>query len=269
VFATSFTCALIGAGCASPERGADQIANRGGLQSLVIAGQGFQHRAYARVRGSSGMLVLFVDSDGTPWEASGTRVSADPTPTVPLALKLAIETPDSVLYLGRPCYFGAGPKTSCPPSMWTARRYSEDAVNSMVTATTTFAEAHGFSRVLLVGYSGGGTVAVLMAPRLHSAAGVITIAANLDTDAWTQWHRYAPLSGSLNPYLQPALPRSVPEWHLLAERDVNVPYATVERYLERVPAGHIRRYPAFDHACCWEKVWPSVLSQVIAELGGS
>jgi hypothetical protein len=258
---------LLMAACASPQRSADRIARHGGLRSLVLSGKGFEHRAYAAVRSSGGMLVLFIDGDGTPWKADGTRVASDPTPRTPLALKLAVETPDSVLYLGRPCYFGLGPESSCSPGAWTSARYSADIVNSMVAAATGFAEARGFSRVLLVGYSGGGTVATLMAPRMRSAVGVVTIAANLDTDAWAQLHGYAPLTGSLNPSREPPLPPSVLEWHLIGDRDANVPYLAAQRYLERVPTDRIRRYPTFDHVCCWEEAWPSFLRQLHAELG--
>ena len=49
--------------------------------------------------------------------------------------------------------------------------------------------------VTFVGYSGGGVLAVLIAERLDNVAGVITVGANLDTDAWTEHHGYLPLTG--------------------------------------------------------------------------
>jgi pimeloyl-ACP methyl ester carboxylesterase len=215
------------------------------------------------------MLVLFVEGDGTPWDDEGARIASNPTPRVPLALKLAAETPGSVLYLGRPCYFEGEPPPPCTPSLWTSERYSSAVVSSMVAAADAFASAHGISRVLLVGYSGGGTVAALMAPRMRSVAGVVTIAANLDTEAWVKWHGYLPLTGSLNPFLQPPLPAGLPEWHLVGGRDVNVPYSTVQRYFERVPPASILRYPTYDHVCCWEALWPTLLQQlpIAAESG--
>ena len=134
---------LLAAGCASPERNADRIAQRAGLEPLTLTGKGFDHRAYWAFRGSGGTLVLFVDGDGTPWQDSGTRVASDPTPRVPLALKLAAETPGPVLYLGRPCYFKQGPRTACTSRLWTSDRYSEVVVSSMLAAADSYASAHG------------------------------------------------------------------------------------------------------------------------------
>jgi pimeloyl-ACP methyl ester carboxylesterase len=267
LFLFLFAGFLFLASCASPERSAHRIAHRAGLAPLTLPGNGFEHRAYAALRGGEGTLVLLVDSDGTPWIESGTRAASDPTPRVPLALKLAAETPGPVLYLGRPCYYGAGPRSACTPRFWTSDRYSPEVVESMVAAADSFAAAHGLSRVLLVGYSGGGALAALMAPRLSRTVGVVTIAADLDTDAWAKWHRYAPLSGSLNPAAEP--PLRVPEWHLVGGRDVNVPVATARRYLERVPPEQVFLYPTYDHACCWEELWPSFLRRLPLDPGTS
>jgi pimeloyl-ACP methyl ester carboxylesterase len=136
----------------------------------------------------------------------------------------------------------------------------------MSAAATAYADAHGFGRVLLVGYSGGGTLVMLMARRMPLAVGVVTIAANLDPDAWTALHGYLPLTGSLDPSVEPSLPGTVREWHLVGDRDANVPYTAAERYLLRVPPARVWRYATFDHVCCWEREWPSVFRRVRAEL---
>lgn len=88
-------------------------------------------------------------------------------PRVPLGLELAVRTPESVLYLGRPCYFGLI-RDGCTEKVWTSERDSAAVVASMVAATKTYVAAHNFQRVLIVGYSGGGTLAVLMASQLSA-----------------------------------------------------------------------------------------------------
>ena len=55
----------------------------------------------------------------------------------------------------------------------------------------------GAAKVILVGYSGGGAIAVLLAARRLDVAGVITVSADLDLAYWTQRDGLAPLSGSL------------------------------------------------------------------------
>jgi len=98
-------------------------------------------------------LVVFMDGDGSPWIEGGRRIARDPTPHVPLALELAVRTPASVLYLGRPCYLEITRPPECSERLWTSQRYSRDVVASMSAAASAFTSEHHFKRVLLVGYS--------------------------------------------------------------------------------------------------------------------
>ncbi|MDB6090514.1 MAG: hypothetical protein JWN85_3298 [Gammaproteobacteria bacterium] len=283
-----FFLTLAVSGCAGPVKRVEALARRGGLEFLVLPGVGFQHRAFAALRGDD-LLVVFIDGDGSPWVDHGRRVASDPTPRAPLALELAIRTSESVLYVGRPCYLGLV-RDGCAEEVWTSERYSAAVVASMVAATTTYVAAHNFQRVLIVGYSGGGALAVLVASQwpapldvaasgstggLRSTpgardrpplAGVVTIAGNLDPDAWTRLHNYLPLTGSLNPALAPALPTSLREWHLVGDRDSNVPSSAAQQYLQRLPPDRIWRYASFDHACCWVREWPAAFARIRAEL---
>jgi hypothetical protein len=120
--------------------------------------------------------------------------------------------------------------------------------------------------VLLVGYSGGGTLAVLMAARVVHIAGVVSVAGNLDPDAWTHRHHYLPLAGSLNPASQPPLPPDLPQWYLIGDRDTNVSYAMVGNYLDRVPQSRVWHFGDFDHSCCWGRAWPEVYAQIATQL---
>jgi pimeloyl-ACP methyl ester carboxylesterase len=150
--------------------------------------------------------------------------------------------------------------------LWTAQRYSGAVVASMSAAAAAFTAEHHFQRVLLVGYSGGGTLAALMARDLRGVVGMVSVAGNLDPDTWAQLHGYLPLQGSLNPALHPPLPLSLPQWYLVGQRDTNVPAAASARYLERVPSDRVWSYPRFDHACCWVAEWPAIFARVSAEL---
>jgi dienelactone hydrolase len=120
--------------------------------------------------------------------------------------------------------------------------------------------------VVLVGYSGGGAISVLTAPLVPAACGVVTIAADLDIDAWTGWHHYLPLKGSLNPAAQAPLDAHIGQWHLIGDRDSNVPPLLNRRYLERIPVDHLWHYSTFDHTCCWVEQWPAILARIESEL---
>jgi len=257
--------ATVGA-CTSPARHAQLIARAASLEPLELTGTRFHHHAFVATREPHGLLVLFIDGDGSPWVGGGRRIAEDPTPRRPLALQLAALTPASVLYLGRPCYMEPSRPPECTERLWTAERYSAEVVASLSAAASSYINQHHFERVLLVGYSGGGTLAALMATSLPNLKGFVSIAGNLDPDTWTRLHGYLPLQGSLNPALQPPLPADLPQWYLVGERDLNVSGAASARYLGRVPRDRIWSFPRFDHRCCWVGEWASIFSRISAEL---
>lgn len=250
------------AGCASAARHSQQLARRNGFEPLLLRGTRFQHHAFARLQAESGLLVIFIEGDGSTWVDGGRRVAADPTAHVPLALELAVDTPASVLYLGRPCYLETVRPPECSEALWTSQRYSSEVVRSMSAAASAFISEHHFERVLLVGYSGGGALAVLMARDLPQLQGIVTVAGNLDPDAWARLHGYDPLDGSLNPALAPPLPAQLDQWYLVGQRDENVPAEAVARYFARVPPDRVWSYPRFDHKCCWAREWPSIFARI-------
>jgi pimeloyl-ACP methyl ester carboxylesterase len=267
-----FVMYLIGAvlaattvGCSTPGRYA-RLAGSHGLQPLLLQGTQFQHHAFAAVRGPPGLLVLLIDGDGLPWIWGGRFIAADPTPRVSLALQLAVATPASVLYLGRPCYLEVRLPPECSGALWTSERYSREVVASMSAAAATYITEHHFEQVLIVGWSGGGTLAALMAAGLPHVSGLVSIAGNLDPDTWARLHEYLPLQGSLNPALQPPLPADLKQWYLVGERDKNVPAAATARYFARVPQDRVWVYPRFDHNCCWVEAWPSIFARISAQL---
>jgi pimeloyl-ACP methyl ester carboxylesterase len=256
--------AVLVGGCATPTRRAEQLAERHGLEVMTIPGTEFRHEAFARPDRASDMLWIFIEGDGSPYTNGGRSVSPDPSPHDPLALKLAIGSPGAVLYLGRPCYFSRRLDAGCSPVYWTTRRYSPEVVASMVAAVERY-RAGRYGSLVLVGYSGGGTLAVLMARQMHDQpAAVITLAANLDTESWTRWHHYLALENSLDPAALDMTQTVAPQWHLVGDRDVNVPPQLNQRYFARFPPNHVWHYASFSHNCCWAKQWPAIRVRLLA-----
>jgi len=241
---------------------ATRTALHSGLSTNIVQGTRYQHVTFVRTTSAPGPLYVFIEGDGSPWGSGGTRVSDDPTPHHPLALTLAAQTPASIIYVGRPCYFQARNDAACSPNAWTSERYSGQIVASMAAVIDHYVAANPARGVVLIGYSGGGVLAVLIAPLVHASA-VVTIAANLDVEAWARWHQYTPLSGSLNPAAQPPLD-SPREWHLLGDRDTVVPPRLSQRYLDRVSPDHVWHYSSFDHVCCWAQQWPGIFARIQA-----
>ena len=60
-------------------------------------------------------------------------------------------------------------------------------------------EKSGAKYLELVGYSGGGAIAVLVAARRSDVVGIRTVAGNLDTRAFCKYQHVSALDGSMNP----------------------------------------------------------------------
>jgi hypothetical protein len=95
---------------------------------------------------------------------------------------------------------------------------------------------------------------------------VVTIAANLDTGAWTALHRFTPLTGSLNPATAAPLPAGIRQLHLAGGRDSNVAPAIVRSVALRQPEARYVEVAAFDHVCCWLEQWPALMQGIDAKV---
>lgn len=253
-------------GCATPSEMFERRARQAGLERIEIRSTRFLHLVYRAAATSvpreSRVLFVYLEGDGRPGAGRGFKPSADPTPRNPLALALMLRTAtegDERIYLTRPCYNGLARRPECEASLWTSARYSPKVVLSLVEALQRYVQDRAVNEVVLIGYSGGGTLAMLMGPHLPQLKGIITVAANLDIDAWTRMHGYLPLSGSLNPLNLPEA--AVPVVHLVGVRDRNVPPEILADYLQRHPQAAVWHYETFDHQCCWVREWPRLLER--------
>jgi hypothetical protein len=252
------------AGCATPAERFDRRATALGLQASSLPGDGFNHRAYmAGMQPDFTTLHVYIEHDGTPW-IDFNRVSDDPTPRIPFVLELMAKDSGSRLFLGRPCYFEPREDSRCNPRVWTRERYSGAVVASMVAALRGFLSQHPYQRVVLIGHSGGGTIAWLMAARIPETVRVVTVAANLDVDEWSRVHDYSPLIGSLNPAFAPPLAPAIEQLHFVGGRDTNVTLPVVASFARRHPDARVIEIAEFDHRCCWIERWPQLLSDALA-----
>lgn len=238
----------------------DETAASYGFERSVVEGAGFRHVVHANGRGAVGRsLHVYIEGDGLPYLDRWT-VSPDPTPRRPLMLKLMSLDEAPAVYVGRPCYGGLASDPPCTPLDWTLGRFGPRVVESMVAVVTALVEQSGASGVDLFGQSGGGTIAVLLAARLPNVHRVVTLAGNLDIDAWTELHGYAQLSGSINPVLAGPLPPEVEQEHYAGGRDRVVPPALVESAAPRLGSGAVAVLPDASHQDGWEAHWPMIVT---------
>lgn len=206
------------------------------------------------------LLVIYIEGDGFAFRRKG-LLSSDPTPHSMLTLALAKKDPHpSVMYIARPCqYLPEDALKTCDPKYWSTHRYSEDVIVAVDSAISH--AASGYKSIALIGYSGGGTIAALIAARRTDVAWLVTIAANLDHKSWTHLHQITPLSGSLNAADFAESIQHVRQLHLTGERDRVVPFEVTQAFLNRM-TNHsrvsVKTIPEFDHECCWARDWPEL-----------
>jgi pimeloyl-ACP methyl ester carboxylesterase len=234
------------AGCAGSQTrdtGAAEIARAGRLERAAFATATFDLEGWRRDDGRPGPLVVYIEGDGFAYIDERTP-SPDPTPRDPVALRLAAADPGpAILYLARPCQFAPGRSDRrCTVRDWTVDRFAAPAVAAID-------EAIGQQQrpLVLVGYSGGGVIAALLATRRRDVERVVTVAAPLDVDRWTKLADLSALGHA-------AIDVRVSLVTFAGQRDETVPAAVAT-----LPGARQIVVPGFDHRCCWARDWRRLL----------
>jgi hypothetical protein len=241
---------------------AENIAHQSGFTKQMVNSGQFILTTYSKSSDKNAeILNIYIEGDGYAFQRKN-RISPDPTPKTPIALELAAKDPNaSVLYIARPCQYLSGELLNdCDPIYWSTHRYAEEvitAINDVINQNISPQRKIG-----LIGYSGGGSIAVLLAGRRQDIAWLVTIGANLDHDFWTNLHDVTPLSGSLNPADYAAIIQELPQLHLIGEKDKIVSASVSHAYLNKATDQRniqLKTIPGFDHQCCWVDIWPQPL----------
>lgn len=231
-----------------------------------VLGQPFLHRVVEKgvsAKSDSAVLHVYIEGDGRPW-VTPRQVALDPTPReLPVLALMTLDSEPSI-YLGRPCYFRLV-DSACDAQWWTHRRYAQEVVDSLNHVLDRYRGRYQALR--LIGHSGGGSLAMLMASQRDDVDAVITLAANLNTQRWAQAHGYSELIGSLNPNDFP-LPNSIRQLHFVGANDKVVPWQLVRQSLRDAQSLGLHDtvsftvLPNIDHSCCWKTLWPTILESI-------
>ena len=129
---------------------------------------------------------------------------------------------------------------------------------NVIDPCVVFPNAGDRPRVRLVGYSGGGSVAVLVAAGRNDVGDIRTIAANLDTDAFVAYHEVSRMEGSLDPVSIAARLATIPQLHLVGGADAIVPMRLAEGYRRASGTNACVRFveiPDATHDRHWPRAW--------------
>ena len=244
---------------------ANRAAKSAGFEKVIVSTNQYELITFQKVlKKQDKTLVIYIEGDGSAWK-SGSRASDNPTPNNPVALLLAIQdTRPAVVYLARPCHFIDLPSKGCLESAWTNARFSQPAINSTNEAIELLKKQYQAKELILIGYSGGGAVATLITTQRNDVKTLVTVAGNLDTDAWVKMFGLEPLSGSLNPADKAKQLSPIRQIHFIGSDDQVIPKSVTQSYLNKLTIpnqSQVIEIKDYGHVCCWQQGWNSLLSR--------
>jgi len=242
---------------------ANTLAEQHGWKAIMLVAGRFDLVAYLPAHPiAADILTIYIEGDGLAW-VTGSQPSADPTPRDPLALKLALAQPNgNAAYLARPCQYVDAETAHCASRYWTEQRFAPEVIAATNQAVDQLKQQFNARRINLVGYSGGGAVAALLAARRSDVDRLVTVAGNLDHRAWTALHRVAPLSGSLNPMDERKGLTDLSQWHFVGGQDRVITPALAQAFAAGVSQARVINVDQFDHQCCWAERWRSLWQEI-------
>ncbi|WP_341787237.1 alpha/beta hydrolase [Rickettsia endosymbiont of Cantharis rufa] len=235
------------------------IATQNNFQMQLVNGGDFTLTTYQRITDSHLSFVFYIEGDGHLTDGSAN--SDNPTPVIPMLLKLAtIDKRPNVVYIARPCqYTPLEMNTKCISDYWLDKRMNQEVVNSINNVINTVNNGQKFS---FVGFSGGGGLTILIAAQNSNVKDIITIAGNLDTEKFDKHHNYRGyLVKSLNPINYARQVNNIPQLHLSGMDDKRVPPFIAEFYVKTSGSPCVKKqtFPNISHAKGWDKVWSNIL----------
>lgn len=256
---------LAEAGCVSSFPDMQELQKKGWAPCQVRKGGFTVFSLKKKWINKENFIIIYIEGDGFAWK-NRYSVSKDPTPKNPVSLRLALSDPHpAVIYLSRPCQYIREENALCSPPYWTDRRYSKEVVNALnlVIDELVYRDGAGDISLGLVGFSGGGTMAALLAAKRDDVKWMVTIAANLDHAKWTSLHGVSPLKGSMNPADIADKLQAIPQLHFAGGKDENVPAEIAASYRKNMTEPGCTKIvvlPEFTHHCCWVENWPELKS---------
>lgn len=237
------------------------------MNENVIPAGIFNLTSWERIGQLAAPVDIYIEGDGLAWLNKYTP-SADPTPPNPIALHLAAEDNNrNVVYLARPCqYTGWTQQGACPELYWTTGRAAPEVLASYQQALNNIKERYHTTGFNLIGYSGGATIAVLLAAERHDVLTVRTVAGNTDTDAFSALHGVSTMKDSLRPITAAPRIMHIPQRHFVGGQDPIVPEQIFQSWKKASggsPCVHATVVPSNTHEKGWVESWPALLAMYV------
>lgn len=225
--------------------------------SFVLSG-------YERMTAQNDIIHIYIEGDGNSWKSKH-KLSNNPTPKQPLALQLALQDQHpQVIYIARPCQFTPlALDPSCESKYWSSHRYAKEVVQAFEDSLDHIKEKYPHSEgFLLIGFSGGASIAALIASERKDIVGLITVAGDLNHVALNRHHHTTPLTGSLNPMDVAQKLHHLPQQHWNGAQDRIVPSWIANQFSKRVnnpECCKVQTLTGVEHHAGWVDKWPEMI----------
>jgi len=243
---------------------AERIAKSSGLVQEYIKAGDFTLMAYRKTSETSDTLRIYIEGDGKAWKTKY-RISDDPTPVDPVALRLAsIDNFENIVYIARPGQYFSSTVPCCDNTYWSERRFSEEVINSFDKAIDILKKQTGAKKIELIGYSGGAAIAVILAERRKDIVSLRSVAGNLNSKLLCDHHNVSYLEGSLEPLDVAERISYIPQRHFSGENDKKVPHMIIETFVEKqgdVDHNSITVVQKASHTDGWKERWVVLLCE--------
>jgi hypothetical protein len=131
----------------------------------------------------------------------------------------------------------------------------------MCEAANRLSSRHRALAVELIGYSGGGAIALGMRGCTRHLVSITTIAANLDVNAWSEYHRYTPLVLSRDLTSPDEARPEIRETHWQCRGDRRVPPPITDAYFAAHPEARRVIVDNCSHEHGWERYRSAILAR--------
>lgn len=237
---------------------AQRIAAPAWMIKRDITASPFLLRSYERIHDRGGIAHIYIEGEGPD-------ALRDSTPLNPVALHLASkDKAENVIYIARPCQYTGmiSPAEICDSSYWNESSFSQTVLDAYNKALDDIAMRYDINNFDLIGYSGGGAIATLLAAQREDVTSLRTVAGILDHEAYTQTTQREPLVDSLNPASKAVALNKMPQYHFIGGRDDKVPPAILHSYLQSIPPSKCVQTMLIqeaEHDKGWVDKWPELL----------
>ncbi|WP_299733154.1 hypothetical protein [uncultured Endozoicomonas sp.] len=236
------------------------IATDLGGKAEVVIGQEYSLQTVHVLSSKNDVLRIYIEGDGRAW-ARRNRPSMDPTPVNPLVLNLmTADTYEDKAYVARPCQYVKG--ENCKVSTWTDQRYSQSAIVSLAQVIDALKQKGNYQHIELIGYSGGATLALLVAAGRDDIRSVRTIAGNLDPHHVNRLHNVSPMADAASPANVIDKLKRIPQLHLVGAEDNAIPPVVFDAYRASFPEPECIRgeiVAGASHQEGWVEHWRALL----------